>query len=248
MNEIGVGLVLQPLLGEDFIGLLLAVKARNARVLAGDLFGIVDNFKAVFAQAWATGPKTCPTDKQKAGTGQRPSPAASQLSSGGSLARRAAACSNLSVLSEANSVCEDIFLGPPREVQCGPCRYKIKTGLGHGASALTLQHLVEPRLHLVQVKHVLCRILLLGIAQHMRTPVRALLLLVEFNAEQFLDQVLETVPVGIGAGEFRGQLGAIEGNVSTCRYCLRTATSKRAKWKILVTLGSVSSALRLGAL
>ena len=45
----------------------------------------------------------------------------------------------------------------------------------------------------------------------MGAPVGALLLLVELDAEEFLHQVLQAMPVGVGAGELGGDLGAVEG-------------------------------------
>ncbi|MNL42484.1 hypothetical protein D3C87_1649430 [compost metagenome] len=48
----------------------------------------------------------------------------------------------------------------------------------------------------------------MGLGQLLRRPVRALLLLRKIDVEQFLDQVLEAMPVGIGAGQARGDLGA----------------------------------------
>ena len=84
-------------------------------------------------------------------------------------------------------------------------------GAGNGGAPLALEHLVETGLQLVQVDHVLGRVLLLGVAQHMGAPIGTLLLLVKVDAKQFLDEVFEAVLVGIGAGEFRGELGAVDG-------------------------------------
>ncbi len=61
----------------------------------------------------------------------------------------------------------------------------------------------------MQIEHILGGILLLRIAQDMSAPIGALLLLVELDAEQLLDEVLEAMPVGIGAGKLGSDLGAI---------------------------------------
>src|SRR5688572_13322055 len=124
-------------------------------------------------------------------TSPRPRARAAQLKRGARRARRAAACNSTSVLSGWISVREDIFFGPARQIERGPSGYKVKTGLGKGDAAFTFQHLVEAGLQFMEIEHVLGRILLLRIAQHMSPPIGALLLLVEFNAEQFLHQILE---------------------------------------------------------
>ena len=54
----------------------------------------------------------------------------------------------------------------------------------------------------MQVKHVLRGILLLRVGQDMGAPVGALLLLVQFDAQKLLDEILQAVAIGVGAGQF----------------------------------------------
>ena len=49
-----------------------------------------------------------------------------------------------------------------------------------------------------------------ALRQRVGAPVRRLLLLREIDAEQFLHEVLEPVPVGVGARELGGDLGAVD--------------------------------------
>ncbi len=62
----------------------------------------------------------------------------------------------------------------------------------------------------VQVQHVGGGVLELRLRQRLGAPVRGLLLLREIDAEQFPHEILEPVPVGIGAREPRGDLGAVD--------------------------------------
>ena len=60
------------------------------------------------------------------------------------------------------------------------------------------------------MKHVGGRVGELRLGQRVGPPVGRLLLLGDLDAEQFARQVLEPVPVGVGAGELGGDLGAID--------------------------------------
>src|SRR5688500_16272320 len=110
-------------------------------------------------------------------TSPRPRSRAAQLNRGARRALRAAACNSTSVLSGWISVREDIFFGPARQIQRGPGGDKIKTGLGKGDAAFALEHLVETGLQFMEIEHVLGRILLLRVTQHVGSPIGALLLL-----------------------------------------------------------------------
>src|SRR5947207_1432483 len=72
------------------------------------------------------------------------------------------------------------------------------------------EHAIEPGLERVQMQHVGGGIGDLGLGQVGRPPVGELLLLGEVDPEQLAHEVLEPVLVGIGAGEPRGDLGAVE--------------------------------------
>ncbi len=62
----------------------------------------------------------------------------------------------------------------------------------------------------MQVEHVLGGVALLRVAQRRRPPVRALLALVELDAEELANQVLESVAVGVGPHQPRRDLGAVD--------------------------------------
>ena len=71
-----------------------------------------------------------------------------------------------------------------------------------------IRHCLKFRFQLVQIQHVRCRIFLLRVGQGFGPPVGCLLLLGHVDADQFLQQVFQPVPVGKGADQFCGDLGA----------------------------------------
>src|SRR5215212_742844 len=85
------------------------------------------------------------------------------------------------------SMCEYILFRPPGEIEPCPDRNEFETGFRQIHPSFSLQHLVESRLDLVKIYHVQRRILLLRIGKDRCSPIRALLLLGEIDAEHFLD-------------------------------------------------------------
>src|SRR5829696_4120932 len=108
------------------------------------------------------------------------------------------------------SMCEYILFRPTGEIEPHPDRDKFETGFRQIHSSFSLQHLVESRLDLVKIYHVQRRILLLRIREDRCSPIRALLLLGEIDAQHFLDNVLEPMLVGISPRDLGSDLRAIE--------------------------------------
>src|SRR3954451_3806321 len=108
------------------------------------------------------------------------------------------------------SVGEDVLLGPARQVELGPHRQEGEAGSGEVPPALAFQHDVQPLAELVQVGHVAGGVAELRFAELGSPPVRALLALVELDPEQLATEILQAVPVRVGAGELRGHLGAVD--------------------------------------
>ena len=110
----------------------------------------------------------------------------------------------------ALAVRKNVFFFPAREIEPCPCGQKAETLLCQPLAALPLQpsvkHVSEP----VQIQNIACGILELCLAQGVSRPVRALLLLGQIHVEQFLAQVLQSVPVGIGPRQPGGDLGTID--------------------------------------
>jgi hypothetical protein len=94
-----------------------------------------------------------------------------------------------------------VFLGPSGQIQPGPRRQKLETGRGEFLAALPRQHHVELGLERVQIEHVVGRVGDLRLGQRIGAPVGGLLLLGNVLAEQFLGEVLEAMPVRLGAGQ-----------------------------------------------
>ena len=103
---------------------------------------------------------------------------------------------------------EDIVLGPTREIEPGPRGEEIEASLRQLGALFTRQSLDQNHMHFMEIAHIGGGIILLRLGQGRRAPVARLLLLGNFLAEQLLDQILESVPVGIGAHQLAGDLGA----------------------------------------
>src|SRR6056297_29187 len=108
------------------------------------------------------------------------------------------------------SMRENIDLGPPQQIQ--PCAgwQKLETGGGEIGAALAVQSLVQLGLEAVQMQNIRCGISLLRFGQGFRPPVRGLLLLGHVDIQQFLQQVLEAMPIRKGADQLGRDLGAVD--------------------------------------
>src|SRR3954471_8733392 len=94
---------------------------------------------------------------------------------------------------------EDVLLRPPGQIEQGASREKVEACLRELRPPFPFQPLVELFLELVEIAHIARRIFALGLAELARTPVAGLLLLAEVDVEQFLDQLLEAMAVGVSA-------------------------------------------------
>ena len=104
---------------------------------------------------------------------------------------------------------ENVLFGPAGEVEQCAMGKEVEASLRQRDAIFALQPLVELLLERVQIANVACGIFLLRITELGRTPVAGLLLLRDLLAQQFLDQILQTVPVGISPDQARGGAGAI---------------------------------------
>src|SRR5215510_12372851 len=109
------------------------------------------------------------------------------------------------------SVREEVLVLEAGEVEAGSFREKAETGLCCRCPAFAGEHGIELGLERVQVEHVARGVVLLLICQFVRTPIGALLLLGEVDAEELAAQVLEAVAVGVGACQLGSDLGAVDG-------------------------------------
>ncbi len=115
----------------------------------------------------------------------------------------------------------------------GASRQEVETLLRQLHAAFADQAAVQLGLQAVQEAHVAGRIILLRVAEIGRSPVGRLLLLAEFLPQQFADQFLQAMAIGVGADQARGDLGVVRGrcdprrdNAGPRRY--RSGRSDRA--------------------
>ncbi len=105
---------------------------------------------------------------------------------------------------------EDIAFWPARQIKLGAGRKKAETRLRQFAASLARKAGFKLVVQRVEVEHIRGGIFDLSRGQLVRAPVRALLLLGDIDAQHFLKQEFQPVPVGIGAPQFRGDLGTID--------------------------------------
>src|SRR6476469_9077298 len=98
-------------------------------------------------------------------------------------------------------MCKDVVRIPACKVETDPFRQETKAGRRKLNSALAKKHGIQLSLQGVKVQDVGGRIGDLRIGQLGGTPVRALLLFREIDAEQLPHEILEAMLVGIGARE-----------------------------------------------
>src|ERR1700693_2923020 len=94
-----------------------------------------------------------------------------------------------------------VFLAPAGKVEFGAGGQEAETGRRKLAAPLARQPRVEALLERMQVDDIGGGIGELRLAQRFRRPIRALLLFREIDVEKVLDEILEAVTVGIGAGQ-----------------------------------------------
>jgi len=94
---------------------------------------------------------------------------------------------------------EDVFELPAAEIEPRPRRQEIETGLRKFGAPLAREHRVEALAQRVQVQDVGSGISELRFIELLRAPVARLLLLRQIDVEQFADQILQPVPIGVSA-------------------------------------------------
>ena len=135
------------------------------------------------------------------------------------------------------SVGEDVHRGEAGEIEPRPLRQIGEGGARQPVAPLAREHRVELLAQRVQMQHVGGGVGELRVAERLRAPVGRLLLLGDLDAEQLARQILEAVPVGVGARQLGGDLGAIDrrrpsrrrrGRASRCRSGRNGTASARS--------------------
>jgi hypothetical protein len=107
-------------------------------------------------------------------------------------------------------VCEDVLLRPPLEIKAGAVWNEAETRVRQVTTTLALQHCVKLLAQSMQPKDISSRILELLRTESLGTPVGALLLFRQLDSQQFATQILEAVPIGVGANQLGCDLGAVD--------------------------------------
>src|SRR4051812_26487978 len=105
---------------------------------------------------------------------------------------------------------ENVLFGPAGDIEQRPRGEEVEASLGERHPVLSLEPLVEYLFQGVEVADIARRIVALGVAELVGAPVAGLLLLGHVDVEQLLDQILEAVPVGVGAYQPRRRARAID--------------------------------------
>ena len=103
---------------------------------------------------------------------------------------------------------ENIVIRPTGEIEPRPCRQEIETGLRQFGSAFALKPFRQAIPQGMQIADVGRGIVALRLIELARPPVARLLLFRNLLAEHLAHKILQTMPVGIGAHELAGDLGA----------------------------------------
>ena len=105
---------------------------------------------------------------------------------------------------------EQIGPAKPRQIELGADRQEGEAGKRELEPPFAREHRVESLPERVEVENVGGGIAELLLRQRGGAPIGGLLLLRKIDAEEFAADILEPMPVGEGAGELGGDLGAIE--------------------------------------
>eukprot|EP01136_Pigoraptor_vietnamica_P039949 Opistho-1_new@11302 len=143
------------------------------------------------------------------------------------------------------SVLENIRLAPAQAVQGRTGRQEGEAGLRQSAAAFAVQDGVQLVLELVQVEHVGSGVFELFRQQVLGAPIGGLLLLRQIDAEQFLAQILEPMPVGEGAHQLGGDLGAVDRRAVDIQGDLQRSQIKAGEVEQLQDLGIFQQRLQV---
>jgi hypothetical protein len=104
-------------------------------------------------------------------------------------------------LASVSRVGKDVLGFPALQIEPGPRRQEGEAGLRQFGAAFARQHDIEAFAQGMQVQHVGSRVSELRFAQGRRTPVARLLLLRQLDVEHLAHQILQAMPIGVGAGK-----------------------------------------------
>ena len=103
---------------------------------------------------------------------------------------------------------ENVLVRPAGQIEPGADGEEIEASLRHFRPSFAGQTFNQDRVHRVEIADIGGGIILLRVGQAGCAPVARLLHFRQLFAEQLADQLLQSVPIGIGAGQLAGDLGA----------------------------------------
>src|SRR3712207_6233387 len=111
---------------------------------------------------------------------------------------------------ERSGMRKDVRVRPAQQVELGTGGQEAEAALRDGVAVLPPEPGVQSRLHGMEVENVGCPVVELRLREGLGAPVGGLLLLREFDVQELPHEVLEPKPIRVGAGEPRGDLGAVD--------------------------------------
>ena len=147
---------------------------------------------------------------------------------------------------ETASVRENVGIVVAEQVQAGSGRQEGEARFGQGEPVFTNEQGLKAGPEGVEVEHVGGGVGELLRRQFGRAPVRTLLLLVEFDSQQFLAEITQAVTVGEGAHQLGGDLGAADRRDGDAQGVLEDGDVEPGEMHELEVPGSASRRARLG--
>ena len=141
---------------------------------------------------------------------------------------------------------EYVLIVPAQQVELGALGQETETSFRDVHATLPGQHHVQLVPQRVQVQHIGGGVGQLRLAEGLRRPVGGLLLLGEIDPQQFAHQILQTMPIRIGAAKFGGDLGAIHRPDLDAEGVGELGDVKTPEMEDLGHLGIAEQALQIG--
>src|SRR5579875_3893261 len=105
---------------------------------------------------------------------------------------------------------KNVRIPPSQQIELCPNRQEGEGGGGELGAPFARQHGIELVAQRMQVQHIGSSIGKLSLRKIGSPPVGRLLLFRQFDPQELASEVLQSVPIGVGSGQFRGDLRTVE--------------------------------------